>query len=109
MHACLGPIGTLAIATAFTSRATPGWAADVVIDFENLAPNAIVTDQYRPQGVAFADPGYLPFAVKVPAGKAQSGTTVVNISCAPGCAVEFPVALSTDSSQPQMLKLSEAS
>src|SRR5438552_1085337 len=64
--------------------------ADTVVGFEDLSQDAIVVSQYRNLGVVFGPNSVLPHAVKVGPGIAQSGSTVVSISCDPNCPQEFP-------------------
>jgi hypothetical protein len=81
---------------AVTTLLLPGSSlSNTTINFDDLAPNTAVTNQYADvggpgQGVVFgplpggAGDSARPVVQAVPAGQAQSGAQVANISC-PGC------------------------
>lgn len=74
---------------------TSAQSSDTVIGFEDLSQDEIVVSQYSSLGIVFGPNGFLPHAVKVGAGIAQSGSTVVSISCGPHCNQEFPIPWAT--------------
>jgi len=61
---------------------------DIVINFDDLPVNTVVTNQYHDRSLDFF--GLLPVITQVPAGQAHSGHQVANISTCFGCEFFVP-------------------
>lgn len=88
-------LGSLVIALLVGLLAAPSAvAATVVVSFEDLASETVVSSQYQgSHGVVFNGPpsdGYRPVVKTVPVGTAHSGVRVVHFSTCPGCEFYTP-------------------
>ncbi len=91
-----GPLVIVALAVALLIgwvAPTPASAALVVVTFEDLAPNTVVSGQYQAAyGLTFPGPpdGNLPVARAVDVGIPHSGERVADFSMCPGCEFSTP-------------------